>query len=411
MTPDQHPRTAGVQLHPTSLPSGRLDDDAYAFVDWLAAAGQSWWQMLPLGPPDRYGSPYKAHSAFAAWPGLLADPDAPVSDDEAAAFRERESYWIEGWIESNPTRPRGALEDQVRFDREWSALRAYAARARRAAHRRRADLRRPRRRRPPDLAGAVPARAAGGRAARRVHRQGPALGQPDLRLARAAPPPLPVVGRAAATHVRDGRHDADRPLPRVRRLLGGAGGCARRRRRPLDPRAGGGAVPGGGARARRARRHRRGPRRHHRAGRAAAPVAGLPRHGRAPVRLRRHELARTIPTTTRSTASSTPARTTTTRRAAGGRRLPTPRVRTRTGPSSAAGVEADDPWWSLIRLAHKSPAELAMVQLQDVLGLGSEARMNMPGTATGSWRWRLEPGALTEESAARLRASTEAAGR
>ena len=80
--------------------------------------------MLPLGPPDRYGSPYKARSAFAAWPGLLADPDAPVSGDEADAFRERESYWIEGWIEHGG---RGALEDQVRFDREWSALRAYAA--------------------------------------------------------------------------------------------------------------------------------------------------------------------------------------------------------------------------------------------------------------------------------------------
>ena len=72
-------RTSGVQLHPTSLPSGRLGPDAYAWVDWLAAAGQSWWQMLPLGPPDRYGSPYKAKSAFAASPALLASPDAPVS--------------------------------------------------------------------------------------------------------------------------------------------------------------------------------------------------------------------------------------------------------------------------------------------------------------------------------------------
>ena len=58
-------RSAGVQLHPTSLPSGRLDADAYAFVDWLAAAGQSWWQTLPLSPPDEYGSPYKSASAFA----------------------------------------------------------------------------------------------------------------------------------------------------------------------------------------------------------------------------------------------------------------------------------------------------------------------------------------------------------
>src|SRR5580698_8058925 len=61
------PRATGVQLHPTSLPGGRLGEEAFAFVDWLAAAGQTWWQVLPLGPPDRYGSPYKSSSAFAAW--------------------------------------------------------------------------------------------------------------------------------------------------------------------------------------------------------------------------------------------------------------------------------------------------------------------------------------------------------
>src|SRR5687768_15545979 len=83
-------RSSGVQLHPTSLPSGRLGRDAYAFVDWLAEAGQSWWQMLPLGPPDRYGSPYKSASAFAAWPGLLAEPRAPVSKPEELDFRERQ---------------------------------------------------------------------------------------------------------------------------------------------------------------------------------------------------------------------------------------------------------------------------------------------------------------------------------
>src|SRR5215210_3565969 len=113
MTPDEQSRTAGVQLHPTSLPSGRLDDDAYAFVDWLAAAGQSWWQMLPLGPPDRYGSPYKARSAFAAWPGLLAEPRAAVSGAEELDFRERNAYWIDEWGHFGP---RGAIADQVRFD-------------------------------------------------------------------------------------------------------------------------------------------------------------------------------------------------------------------------------------------------------------------------------------------------------
>ena len=47
------PRSAGVELHPTSLPGGRLGRQPYAWVDWLAEAGQTWWQMLPLGPPDR----------------------------------------------------------------------------------------------------------------------------------------------------------------------------------------------------------------------------------------------------------------------------------------------------------------------------------------------------------------------
>ena len=63
-------------LHPTSLPSGRLGDDAYRFVDWLAAAGQRWWSILPLGPPDEHGSPYAARSAFAASRDLLAEPKA-----------------------------------------------------------------------------------------------------------------------------------------------------------------------------------------------------------------------------------------------------------------------------------------------------------------------------------------------
>src|SRR3954465_12675544 len=86
--------SAGVQLHPTSLPGGRLGDEAYRFVDWLADAGQSWWQMLPLGPPARYGSPYKSPSAFAAWPGLLAEPDAVVAREKEDAFREKHAAWI-----------------------------------------------------------------------------------------------------------------------------------------------------------------------------------------------------------------------------------------------------------------------------------------------------------------------------
>ena len=52
-----------------------------------------------------------------------------------------------------------------------------------------------------------------------------------------------------------------------------------------------------------------------------------------------------------------------------------------------AGVREPESWWSLIRLAFASPARVAMVQAQDVLGLGGEARMNMPGTTGKSWRW------------------------
>ncbi len=117
------PRASGVQLHPTSLPGGRLGEEAFAFVDWLAEAGQSWWQMLPLGPVGEGGSPYKAPSAFAGSATLLAEPDAPVSAAELDALREREAYWLPDW---EAYAGEGAGEDQVRFDREWAALRAYA---------------------------------------------------------------------------------------------------------------------------------------------------------------------------------------------------------------------------------------------------------------------------------------------
>src|SRR3954470_12219778 len=116
-------RTSGVLLHPTSLPGGRLGAEAYRFVDWLQAAGQSWWQMLPLGPPDEHRSPYRSASAFACWPGLLAEPDAEVTEAEVEEFVARHSFWAGGWAAFAGA---GALADQVRFEREWSALRTYA---------------------------------------------------------------------------------------------------------------------------------------------------------------------------------------------------------------------------------------------------------------------------------------------
>src|SRR3954468_23481456 len=91
------PRSSGVLLHPTSLPGGRLGDEAYRFVDWLAKAGQSWWQMLPLGPPGEVGWPYRKTWAVAASPALPADPTAPVSADEIEEFVAHRPYWSAEW--------------------------------------------------------------------------------------------------------------------------------------------------------------------------------------------------------------------------------------------------------------------------------------------------------------------------
>src|ERR1700716_3132992 len=115
-------RSSGILLHPTSLPNGVLDDQAYRFVDWLGAASQHWWQVLPLGPPEGItGSPYMSPSAFAGSPGLVAERNSRVTRSDAEEFRRRNSYWVDDWLDYG-----GTLEDQVRFEREWRALREYA---------------------------------------------------------------------------------------------------------------------------------------------------------------------------------------------------------------------------------------------------------------------------------------------
>ncbi len=76
-------RAAGVLLHPTSLPGrfgiGDLGPRAYQFVDFLVDAGQSLWQLLPLGPTGYADSPYQSFSAFAGNP-LLISPEHLVRD-------------------------------------------------------------------------------------------------------------------------------------------------------------------------------------------------------------------------------------------------------------------------------------------------------------------------------------------
>jgi len=67
--------------------------------------------------------------------------------------------------------------------------------------------------------------------------------------------------------------------------------------------------------------------------------------------------------------------------------------------------------WAFIRAAEASVADLCIVPLQDVLGLGSEARMNVPSKVEGNWAWRYAPGSLAPELAARLAELAEASGR
>jgi|SRR5579875_721841 len=447
------PRTSGVLLHVTSLPGGRLGPEAFRFVDWLAAAGQSWWQVLPLGPPDRYGSPYKARSAFAASPRLLGSPRAPVSAAERLEFRERNAWWLADWERFGG---RDAVDDQVRFAREWGALRAYAAE------------------RGVRLIGDVAIYVAPGSADHRAH---PELFQEGF-VAGAPPDAFSASGQLWGNPLYDWPAMRRRRyrwwVERLRRTLG-LFDLAR-----IDHFRGFvayWAVPAG-SRTARAGRWKRGP------GRAvfdamAAGLGGLGEGGSSvavgrgggaggaavgggggagggalPVGRAGGAAGGALPLIAEDLGVITPA---------------VERLRDELGlPGMLVlqfGFDPDDPhgphrpenhvenrvvytgthdhdtlrgwyegldeavrgevdaalrargflerqrWWGLIRLALSSPARLAIMQAQDVLGLGSEARMNSPSRAAGNWRWQMERGALTPALARRLREATEEAGR
>jgi 4-alpha-glucanotransferase len=74
-------------------------------------------------------------------------------------------------------------------------------------------------------------------------------------------------------------------------------------------------------------------------------------------------------------------------------------------------VSADEIHWELIRLAMLSAANLVIVPMQDILGLGEEARMNRPATTWGNWEWRLLPDQITPAVSAKLLEMTEIYGR
>jgi len=408
-SPVTHPRASGVQLHVTSLPGGRLGDEARRFVDWLAAAGQSVWQVLPVSVPDKHGSPYKSPSAFAASPALLEHPDAPVSTAELEAFRAEQGYWVGSWTDFG-----GDLADQVRFAREWSGLRDYA---RERGIRMMGDVpiyvapqgaderAWPQFFRTDAVAGVPPdtyaatgqlwgnplyhwdaLRADGYRwwverlrrtfalfdVVRVDHFRGfsaywavpdgaqtalnghwePGPGRAVFDAATEVLGPLPVLAEDLG--------DIDQPVVDLRNALGYPGmavlqfafepAYADNTHDPHNQRENQVVYTGT-----------------HDNDTVCGWWWTLPEHRRAMARDACHD----------------------------------------------AGVGADidaEPSWAVIELALKGRCGLAMMQAQDVLALGSSARMNEPGVE-GGWRWRLEPGALTDEHARRLRALTEESGR
>lgn len=91
-------RTAGVLLHPTSLPNGVLDDNAWWFLDWMQKAGLSIWQVLPLTAPHDDLSPYHSLSAFALNPRLLPPGwEGKVEEKAFTKFLAEPPFWLEDY--------------------------------------------------------------------------------------------------------------------------------------------------------------------------------------------------------------------------------------------------------------------------------------------------------------------------
>jgi 4-alpha-glucanotransferase len=357
--------------------------------------------VLPLGPPDEVGSPYGAASAFAASPGLLADASAPVSDDELEDFVARHAYWVGHWARFAG---RGAIAAQVRFEREWNALRTYA-------HDRGVRL-----------IGDVPIYVS------------------DIGADLAAWPHLfvqgPVAGAPPDALSRNGQHWGNPLYDWPTHRANGYRWWIERFRRifqlvdvtRIDHFRGFVAyweIPPGHKTARHGS-WRRGPGadlfRAVEAALGQLPVIaedlgvitppverlrdelGFPGmvvlhwafdgSPSSPHRLENHRERQVVYTGTHDTDT-----------AVGWFRALRRRER------EATGLDPDEPHWGMIELAMSSRAELAVVQAQDVLGLGSEARMNSPGRREGNWRWRLRRRELTEELAARLREASARHGR
>jgi 4-alpha-glucanotransferase len=384
-----------------------MGDAALRFVDWLADAGQTWWQILPFGPPDEHRSPYAAASAFAGAPSWLAAPRAPVDAAEIEEFVASHPGWSASWAAfAGP----GALADQVRFRREWSRLRAHAAdRGVRILG---------------DMSFAVASGSADHRAQPELFRTGVVGGVP--------PDDWSADGQRWGTPVYDWAMIRAQHyrwwIDRFARMLELVDAVR------IDHFRGFVAAWVIPARNRTARRGRwvRGPGRvvfdAARGALGEFPVVaenlGLIT---PPVERLRHELG--MPgtfvlqfafTDDRVHAQPEPDEVDTVvytgthdnDTTVGWWSTASEREQARVRAALAGRRLRDtEPHWMLIRLALESRGVISIVPVQDVLGLDSRARLNVPGRAAGNWRWRLDEGQLDASLATRLRDATEAAGR
>jgi 4-alpha-glucanotransferase len=114
-------RSAGILLHPTSLPGrygiGDLGPAAYAWIDALARAKQTWWQVLPLGPTGAGDSPYQSYSAFAGNQNLIS-PDELVNDGLIAAGDLNDVHFADGPVDYKNV---GKFKEWL-LDRAWQAF-------------------------------------------------------------------------------------------------------------------------------------------------------------------------------------------------------------------------------------------------------------------------------------------------
>ncbi|MFI5401558.1 MAG: 4-alpha-glucanotransferase [Planctomycetota bacterium] len=415
--PPVFPRSAGLLLHVTSLPGGRLGPAAYRFVDFLAAAGQKWWQVLPLGPPGAGGSPYAALSAFAGDERLVTRDgpplDAPWVPDYAAfrALHDAHGPWPQWPRGAKP--PREAVERYARlqgaFDLEWRALRKYANE------------------RGIGIIGDLPIFVA--------HDSADVWAHKDLFHLDRRGQPRVVAGVPPDYFSKDGQrwgnphYRWDRPrvfewwIARLRRAfelfdavrLDHFLGFLRAWEIPAGERTG------------RRGRWRGGP---------GARFFAAVRKALGPLPLIAEDLGLLTPEASklrdqlglpgmrilqfsfgknpedrphyfpRNSVVYTGTHDNDTTQGwlhAGGE-----------DPERArryAGATARDFHWGMIRTAHLSPSDLAIVPVQDLLGRGTEARMNKPGTVRGNWDWRLKGGELTPRLARNLREVTEASNR